>query len=183
MLRQHEYKQIYEAFSIDQIIEIKQRERLFADEYEAKIVALPEEEFGENSSWFDNWTGDIEWLYREYHLATVKEEKRQEKYNNLLSSVAKLDWVEQMRAQPALEEAERDLAWQERYRRELPSYSGSFYGRLNEWDRKFLERPNLPIMTLDDIPQSVEHLSMVFWPDELPPFRKAVVSMIDELLD
>lgn len=55
--------------------------------------------------------------------------------------------------------------------------------KLNDADRMFWEKPVFPLQSPLDMPWQVEHRAQLYWPDELSPRRRAILEVVDEIIE
>ena len=75
------------------------------------------------------------------------------------------------------------LKWEEDMAASLVSGTMWDYNRLSDHDKQFWEQPAGPVVHIDDLPDHVEHIALVIWPDEPIAKRRAMLEALAPLIE
>lgn len=203
-LRNHERKTLDDYLEAADWVEVNRLELIyeyeFCDRADADGLEDPPKSLALN-----NWGGDVMSAQREFLFYTDKANERKEALKRVDDDLAqlrkqleqsKLGLVALTKLQGEISIKERDrsvlvdptcgpssIDWAERMAHSwLSGLQWKYEKHFTEDDKRYIEPPRFPITCLEDIPQTVDHVSYVFYPDEPSPFRRAVIEVIDGII-
>lgn len=180
-LRPQERADLLALFNADELATISERERQFQADYKQRVAV--EKPVAPTRSHFSfAYATDINRWESEHRSQLNYIIKWTQKVEAERNRISKLDWADQQAKRGPLDHAEAKLAFHTDCATWFISDIEKFYNRMTPDDKRYYEDPRFPATSFDDVVLAKEHICMVYWPDEPDPFRRAVISVIDEVL-